>query len=82
MDKNKIPTEIRRNSKFSDQVLKSQQTCAFSENENILSTKIDNLEAHIEIAGHFSVTETHVSNLKGLRAVLYGGPEGTSLQTK
>ena len=70
MDKNKIRTEIRRNSKFSDQVLKSQQTCALSENENILSTKIDNLEARVEIAGHFSVTETNVSNLKGLRAVL------------
>jgi hypothetical protein len=66
MDKNKIRSETRRNSKFSDQVLKSQQTCALSENENILSTKIDNLEGR---AGRFSPTETHVNNLKGLRAV-------------
>jgi hypothetical protein len=69
MDKNKIRTETRRNSKFSDQGLISQQTCALSENENILSTKIDNLEGRAEIAGRFSPTETHVNNLKGLRAV-------------
>jgi hypothetical protein len=69
MDKNKIRTETRRNSKFSNQVLKSQQTCALSENENILSTKIDNLEGRAEIAGRFFPTETHVNNLKGLRAV-------------
>lgn len=70
MDKNKIRTEIRRNLKFSEQVLKSQQTCALSENEKILSTKIDNLEGRVEMAKRFSTTETHVNNLKGLRAVL------------
>ena len=70
MDKNKIRTEIRRNSKFSDQVLKSRQSCALSQNENILSTKIDNLEARTETAGRFCLTETHANNVKGLRAVL------------
>ena len=50
--------------------MKSQQSCTLSENGNILSTKIDNLEARTELAGRFSLTETHVSNPKRLRALL------------
>lgn len=70
MNKNKVRTDIRRSSKFSEQVLTSQQTCALSENETILSTRIDSLEGHVnKIAEKFSPTETNVNNLKGLRAI-------------
>ena len=50
--------------------MKSQQSWTLSESGNILSTKIDNLEARTELAGRFSLTEAHVSNPERRRALL------------
>ena len=61
-----VRTDIRKNCKVTENILKSLQTCYLKQNMKLLESHIDRLENNTESATGNGL----MSHLKGLRAVL------------
>ena len=64
--KNKSRTTSRRDSRLTEYVLGSLQTCRLDENEELLTKKINAIDEHAESPESLM----HKNNLRGLRAIL------------